>query len=148
MKHSLRILGLLITMAWLTAHAQPNENTAVLARSACNAIFLTLGWKDGQAMPLKDVQEILRTMRLPEGYSITPQNAINSLASLNASDIPEVVFHCTQDEQEQAATPDTFVRFYFSYVLPDQTPMKTSEFVVKKTSETTTTATTNPGTMP
>lgn len=129
MKYSPYFLGLLICIPWFNVNAEPNQSVAVLAR-ACNVIFIKFGWQDGQVVPLKAVQEIIKTMQLPKDYSITPKDAIDTIANLNAIEIPEVVFHCTANEQE--IPPNVVAKFYFSYILPDKTPMKTPEFVVSK----------------
>lgn len=137
MKYSPYILGLLIGVASFSVKAQTPENVAVLSRG-CNAIFLQFGWQDGQAVLLRSVQEVIRTMKLPKDFTITPKEAIDTLANMNAIEIPQLIFHCTTDDQQ--VSTNVVAKFYFSYILPDQTSMRTPEFVVTKVAPTPETA--------
>lgn len=130
MKFSPYLLCLFLSLLCITSFAQPtNGSKNVLARS-CNAISLEFGWQDGQAIPLKKVQKIIHTMTLPKGYSIRPKSAIRELANMDINDVPQVVFNCTSDVED--VPPNTVAKFYFSYLLPDNTLERTPEFVVTK----------------
>jgi hypothetical protein len=133
MKFSLSALMFCLLMATLLSmgYGQERNGSNPLVRS-CHLIFLQFGWMDGQAIPLTQVQHVINTMQLPEGYTMTPEteNAVNVLANLDVSTVPQVVFHCITDNQQLAS--NTVAKFYFTYLLPNHQLMQTPEFVVEK----------------
>jgi hypothetical protein len=132
MKFSPSVMGLFLLIFGLSSSlfAQQKNGAANILARGCKAISLEFGWQDGQAVSLKKVQKIIRTMTLPKDYTISPKAAIDELKNMNTKEVTEVVFNCTSDAEN--VEPNTVARFYFSFLLPDNTLERTPELVVKK----------------
>ncbi len=115
MKNVTTFVGMIVSISCIAVHAQTLVQTVAGSRTiagGCNWVAAGMKWKDGQTVSLFDVQELIQHVKLPAGWSMFPQSALDTIMNISPVTVKDVVYHC---DATKKLAPNQVVSFYFTY---------------------------------
>src|SRR5258708_4511284 len=97
MKYITTIVWMIVFISCIDVHAQTPVQTNKFPRlvaGGCNWVTSGMKWKDGQTASLFDVQELIQHVKLPAGWSMSPQSSLDAIMNLSPVTVKDVVYHC------------------------------------------------------
>lgn len=97
----------------LNVYAQSEGKIAYsfAATDGCKMMIGDFGWKEGQILNLKEMQEAVKRLGVPKGWILKPEKTVQELLALDPNVIPTVVYHCITPTH-----PAKIATFYLEYI--------------------------------